>query len=99
MIEVGDIIKIEVKQKAKQLYWPDYLHSNISSVSQIDEEHIYVKSFRKDIHGNAYVSGTDRYVLDDVVIEKVYDSGKKHDKSNGYNFSSKSTQVFSVDTK
>jgi len=53
-------------------FTPDYLHSNIGYVFQIDDEHIYIKAFRKDIHGKAYVSSCDRYPLHDVDIEKIF---------------------------
>ena len=72
MIKVGDVIKIEVRERSKQFFTPDYLHSNIGYVFQIDDEHIYIKAFRKDVHGKAYVSSCDRYPLHDVDIEKIF---------------------------
>lgn len=71
MFNPGEIVKVEVKDKSKRFYTPDYLHSNIGYVFQIDDEHIYIKAFRKDIHGKSYVSSCDRYVLNDVIIEEI----------------------------
>lgn len=70
-MEKGKIVKVEVKENLKELYWPNYLHSNIGYVLDIDDEHIYLKCFRKDINGNAYVTSMDRYCLSDVTVEEI----------------------------
>lgn len=71
MLKENDIVKVDVKDERKELYHPSYLHSNIGYVYDIDTEHIYIKAFRKDVNGQAYVSSCDRYVLNDVYVKKV----------------------------
>lgn len=70
-VKSGDVVKINVYDNFKHLFFPGYLHSNISYVWDVDEEHVYVKSFRKSLEGKAYISSVDRYPLDMISIEKI----------------------------
>jgi hypothetical protein len=69
MYKEKDIVRITVREEAKQFYYPSYLTDCIGYVWQFDDEHIYIKSFERDINGVPFISSISRYPLYDVTVE------------------------------
>lgn len=42
--EIGDRIFVNVLEEHKNIFWPEFLHSSIGYVWQIDDEHVYLRS-------------------------------------------------------
>lgn len=68
---IGEQVHIRVKDEMKDCYFPNFLHDFIGDITDIDDEHIWIKGVNKDINGKSYVSGPHRYPICDISIEKL----------------------------
>lgn len=67
---------LNVKENAKQFYWPNYLWSGVCFIWDIDDYHVYVKFIRSSIiseNPKATISSPCRYIKSDIEMTLIED--------------------------
>lgn len=70
-MQINEIYFVQVVDKMKKLYFPEFLHQGIGYIWMKDDEHIWFKFFRSDSDGNPYISSCYRYVIEDIIYTPI----------------------------
>ena len=70
-LRIGDFVRIKATKEWADCFTPKFLRHVVGVVWQIDDEHIYVKTFERDVDNIPYVSGPHRYPFYMISVEKI----------------------------
>lgn len=70
---VGKIIEIKVIDELKEIYQPPLFQNVIGIITEVDieEQHLYIKSFERNMDQIPYVSGPHRYCFSDITYRII----------------------------